>query len=239
MSEGPIIVNVKKQGGSWQSTRRQFLQSSGAVTVALLTEELPQVTACGGADSGPSGVERLGRLKPGQPRLHFTAADGKRFRDNPGTGRARYDQRQRQHGHRVLFWRRTEGRAIQGARPRTTRFPGRAVLPRGQDRAELFQHVGGHTGFARCLRLACARLPRRVLISCRAPNHVHLALGLHRDGDLSRWRVEPPLLAFLDPRPLPWGMDWRAQSIVCQLRPSWSSQARALLGVRHWVRTTG
>ena len=84
-------MNEENQSGHGQSTRRGFLQSSGGLTAALLSEELPgQGTSPGGADSTAPVIERLGQLKPGHPRLHFTAAAADRFRDNPGKGRARY-----------------------------------------------------------------------------------------------------------------------------------------------------
>jgi putative transposase len=61
------------------------------------------------------------------------------------------------------------------------------VLNRGNARARVFHKDGDYQAFVRLLGDACQRLPMRVLAFCLMPNHFHLALWPHQDGDLSRW----------------------------------------------------
>jgi putative transposase len=61
------------------------------------------------------------------------------------------------------------------------------VLNRGNARAEIFHHEGDYEAFLALVVEACVRLPMRVLAYCLMPNHFHLALWPHGDGDLSRW----------------------------------------------------
>jgi putative transposase len=61
------------------------------------------------------------------------------------------------------------------------------VLNRGNGRAEVFHEAGDYEAFARIIAEASARLPMRVLGYCLMPNHFHLVLRPHGDGDLSRW----------------------------------------------------
>jgi putative transposase len=61
------------------------------------------------------------------------------------------------------------------------------VLNRGNGRAEVFHKDGDYLAFLRLLTDAGKRLPMRVLAYCLMPNHFHLVLWPHRDGDLSRW----------------------------------------------------
>jgi putative transposase len=61
------------------------------------------------------------------------------------------------------------------------------VLNRGNGRAEVFHKDGDYLAFLRLLADANKRLRMRVLGYCLMPNHFHLLLWPHRDGDLSRW----------------------------------------------------
>jgi putative transposase len=61
------------------------------------------------------------------------------------------------------------------------------VINRGNGRAEVFHKDADYQAFVRLIGDACARLPMRVLGYCLMPNHFHLVLWPHKDGDLSRW----------------------------------------------------
>ena len=61
------------------------------------------------------------------------------------------------------------------------------VINRGNGRAEVFHADGDYQAFSGLLRQACERMPMRLLAYCLMPNHFHLALWPHHDGDLSRW----------------------------------------------------
>jgi REP-associated tyrosine transposase len=61
------------------------------------------------------------------------------------------------------------------------------VINRGNGRAEVFHKDADYQGFVRLIGDACTRLPMRVLGYCLMPNHFHLVLWPHKDGDLSRW----------------------------------------------------
>ena len=61
------------------------------------------------------------------------------------------------------------------------------IINRGNGRAEVFYEDGDHQAFSGLLRQACERMPMRLLAYCLMPNHFHLALWPHHDGDLSRW----------------------------------------------------
>lgn len=61
------------------------------------------------------------------------------------------------------------------------------VINRGNGRAEVFHADGDYQAFSGLLRQACERMPMRILAYCLMPNHFHLALWPHHDGDLSRW----------------------------------------------------
>jgi len=61
------------------------------------------------------------------------------------------------------------------------------VINRGNGRAEVFHKDGDYDAFVRLLADAHERLPMRVLAYCLLPNHFHLVLWPHADGDLSRW----------------------------------------------------
>jgi putative transposase len=61
------------------------------------------------------------------------------------------------------------------------------VINRGNGRAEVFHKDGDYQAFIDLLETACQRLPMRIFGYCLMPNHFHLVLRPHRDGDLSRW----------------------------------------------------
>ncbi|MGH7410554.1 MAG: transposase [Candidatus Methylomirabilis sp.] len=61
------------------------------------------------------------------------------------------------------------------------------VINRGNGKSEIFHKAADYQAFVDLLGEACRRLPMRVLAYCLMPNHVHLALWPHADGDLSRW----------------------------------------------------
>jgi putative transposase len=61
------------------------------------------------------------------------------------------------------------------------------VLNRGNGRAEVFHDADDYESFLELIGAACERLPMRVLGWCLMPNHFHLILRPHHDGDLSRW----------------------------------------------------
>ena len=61
------------------------------------------------------------------------------------------------------------------------------VLNRGNARAAVFHDDDDYATFIELIGLACERLPMRVLAYCLMPNHFHLVLRPHADGDLSRW----------------------------------------------------
>lgn len=61
------------------------------------------------------------------------------------------------------------------------------VLNRGNGRAKVFHAEGDYQAFVGLLSQASQRVPMRLLAYCLMPNHVHLALWPHQDGDLSKW----------------------------------------------------
>jgi putative transposase len=61
------------------------------------------------------------------------------------------------------------------------------VLNRGNGRAEIFHQDDDYAAFVRLFEPACERLPMRILGYCLMPNHFHLVLWPHEDGDLGRW----------------------------------------------------
>jgi REP element-mobilizing transposase RayT len=61
------------------------------------------------------------------------------------------------------------------------------VLNRGNERARVFHDDDDYHGFVALLREACARVPMRLIGYCAMPNHFHLVLWPHEDGDLSLW----------------------------------------------------
>jgi len=61
------------------------------------------------------------------------------------------------------------------------------VINRGNDRAAVFHKDTDYAAFLKLIGDAQARLPLRVVGYCLMPNHFHLLLWPHNDGDLSRW----------------------------------------------------
>lgn len=61
------------------------------------------------------------------------------------------------------------------------------VLNRGNGRAEVFHKDDDYAAFVDLFEPACQRLPMRLLGYCLMPNHFHLLLWPHEDGDLGRW----------------------------------------------------
>ena len=61
------------------------------------------------------------------------------------------------------------------------------VINRGNGGATVFRKPADYLRFTEMLSQACERLPLRVVCWCLMPNHFHLVLWPHEDGDLSRW----------------------------------------------------
>ena len=60
-------------------------------------------------------------------------------------------------------------------------------MSRGNKREIVFRDDADYAAFVVMMRKACKRIPMRVLAWCLMPNHFHLVLWPHADGDLSRW----------------------------------------------------
>lgn len=60
------------------------------------------------------------------------------------------------------------------------------VINRGSGRAEVFHKEADYRAFLKLIGEACERLPLRIVAYCLMPNHFHLALWPHGDGDLRR-----------------------------------------------------
>jgi putative transposase len=61
------------------------------------------------------------------------------------------------------------------------------VTNRGNNRAKVFHKPADYHAFLTLIEQARDRLPMRVLAACLMPNHFHLVLRPHKDGDLSRF----------------------------------------------------
>jgi putative transposase len=61
------------------------------------------------------------------------------------------------------------------------------VINRGNAQVEVFHKDGDYRAFVELIRLACQRIPMRVLAYCIMPNHFHLVLWPRSDRDLGRW----------------------------------------------------
>ena len=61
------------------------------------------------------------------------------------------------------------------------------VINRGNRRAEVFHNPADYAAFEKLMQRACGRLPMRIVGYCLMPNHFHLVLWPHEDGDVSRW----------------------------------------------------
>jgi len=60
-------------------------------------------------------------------------------------------------------------------------------MNRGNGRATVFFDSTDYAALVELIGDACRRLPMRVLAFCLMPNHFHLSLCPHEDGDLGRW----------------------------------------------------
>jgi putative transposase len=60
-------------------------------------------------------------------------------------------------------------------------------LNRGNARADVFHKEQDYAAFVALFEPACERIPMRLLGYCLMPNHFHLLLWPHNDGDLGRW----------------------------------------------------
>ena len=61
------------------------------------------------------------------------------------------------------------------------------VINRGNRRATVYHTTEDYDAFVCLIEQACSRVPMRVLAFCLMPNHFHLVLWPHEDGDMSRW----------------------------------------------------
>jgi putative transposase len=61
------------------------------------------------------------------------------------------------------------------------------VINRGNGRTRVFHNEADYREFLNLLTSASDRLPMRLIAYCLMPNHVHLVLWPHGDGELSRW----------------------------------------------------
>lgn len=61
------------------------------------------------------------------------------------------------------------------------------VINRGNARGDVFRKQDDYAAFLDLMEEAGERLPMRLLAWCLVPNHFHLVLWPHGDGDLSRW----------------------------------------------------
>ena len=61
------------------------------------------------------------------------------------------------------------------------------VINRGNGRAEVFHKLDDYAAFVRLIGEACEQVPMRLLAWCLMPNHFHLVVCPHEDGDLSTW----------------------------------------------------
>ena len=60
-------------------------------------------------------------------------------------------------------------------------------MNRGNARSEVFHKPGDYADFLDAIGESSLRLPMRLLAYCLMPNHFHLVVRPHGDGDLSRW----------------------------------------------------
>ena len=61
------------------------------------------------------------------------------------------------------------------------------VINRGNGRQSVFGGAEDYAAFARLLADVNERTPMRIVSFCLMPNHFHLILWPHEDGDLSQW----------------------------------------------------
>ena len=61
------------------------------------------------------------------------------------------------------------------------------VMNRGNAHVRVFHDPDDYREFIQLFSPACQRLPMRILSYCLMPNHFHLSLWPHNDGDLGPW----------------------------------------------------
>ena len=61
------------------------------------------------------------------------------------------------------------------------------VMNRGNDRSQVFHDAADYEAFAALLVPSSQRPPMRLLAWCLMPNHFHMVLWPHADGDLGHW----------------------------------------------------
>ncbi|MDH3439778.1 MAG: transposase [Gammaproteobacteria bacterium] len=61
------------------------------------------------------------------------------------------------------------------------------VINRGNARATVYHDPADYRAFIDLMKVACQRIPMRVLTYCLMPNHFHLVIWPRKDGHLSRW----------------------------------------------------
>lgn len=61
------------------------------------------------------------------------------------------------------------------------------VVNRGNAQATVFHSSTDYESFIVLMGKACKRIPMRILSYCLMPNHFHLVIRPHNDGDMSRW----------------------------------------------------
>lgn len=61
------------------------------------------------------------------------------------------------------------------------------VINRGNAKAQVYHSSADYQAFLGFIHRASERIPMRVLAYCLMPNHFHLVLRPHADGELSRW----------------------------------------------------
>ena len=61
------------------------------------------------------------------------------------------------------------------------------VINRGNARQEVFRKDEDYKAFIKLFNDACGRIAMRMLGYCVMPNHFHLVLWPHSDGDLGKW----------------------------------------------------
>jgi putative transposase len=103
----------------------------------------------------------------------------------------RFDRPGKEKGTFIFLLDRRPPAGHTGAMPRTARASAGGfcyhVLNRGNGRRTVFHKDGDYRAFVKAIGQVCREVPLRVLAYCVLPNHFHLALWPHGDGDLSRW----------------------------------------------------
>lgn len=61
------------------------------------------------------------------------------------------------------------------------------AINRGNAKSTVYHNAADYDSFVQLMAKACDRIPMRILSFCLMPNHFHLVLWPHADGDMSRW----------------------------------------------------